>query len=145
MGIKPAKLSFQGNGLPRGNKVELELGIATAFLNSISKDNQLNISNIRTNNPNDPPDVLFDLNGNTFGIELTELTPINRLERSNILKRLKESIINNLQLDSTTKDWAISISLDTDTSKKIRARGLDNQITQVLTDFFSSDDVKLDQ
>jgi len=123
----------------------MEVMIATSVLEGIAKQHQLTIKNIQSNNPNDPPDVRFEIDSIGYGIELTELTLPNRLEINSIIRRLKDSILSQLPIGDVTKDWVVSVSLDTDNANKVRGRGLEKQIAETLKTFFSSDDIKTDR
>ena len=101
----------QGKRLDRSNKAKLELGLANTFLRSLEAEEGITITGSRSNS-DDPPDVLFELNGQTTGLELAELLPENRLERDAILRRVRKRVLQLLHLSEKTQDWVIT----TDTS-----------------------------
>ena len=126
---------FRSTGsLSRRDKMALELWLATNLLSAIAQNESLFIEGI-TSNPNDPPDIYFDLLGQRHGVELTELLPERRLERDAAVQRAKEDIISQLPVGELTRDWVISISLQSEFKARLRldfANQLAGEITGTL-------------
>ena len=97
-----------GARLDRTNRGRMELAIATSIING--RPDALVVTNIRVN-PNDPPDVLFEVDGHTHGIELTEVLPPNRLANDAVISRLKSNLLDSLRFDDSTKNKVITIAL----------------------------------
>jgi hypothetical protein len=96
--------------LPRDDKQKLEMSVAGTLLSSLPANEQVCIRNLRPN-PADPPDVLFDLNGTTIGIELVELVPRNRLGKDAVLDDIRDRILDLLVLGEPTKNRVIFLHL----------------------------------
>jgi len=122
--------------LPRHDKKVLEFTMANTLLRSLAKPRGSQIAAIRSN-PNDPPDVLFEINHQTVGLEMAELLPENRLERDAIIAQLKERILQELPLGPHTRDWVITVMLADDYAAKMRLR-LEGELAAALNGFFSS-------
>ena len=73
--VGSAKLMKLGRALPRDNKSDLELMIANHLLRTIRLKGEHSFEGLRICEQ-DPPDVLFEYDGVTTGIELTELLPV---------------------------------------------------------------------
>lgn len=105
-------------GLPRRNKPELELQVARRFLESLGPTRDIHAVNIR-GNQHDPPDILFELDGVTTGLELVELLPENRLEKEHILRELRRRILESLDIGDSTRNWVVNITLVDDYAAKL--------------------------
>lgn len=130
-----AKL-LPGLPLPRHDKRAIERTLADTLLRSLAKDGEAAIAVIRSN-PDDPPDVLFEINQQTVGLEIAELLPENRLERDAIIAKLKRRIVQKLALGPHTRDWVVTVMLADDYAAKIRLR-CEDELVAALNEFFSS-------
>jgi hypothetical protein len=88
-----AKL-IQGSRLDRTNRGSMEVAIATPIIKShpISMD----VRNIRAN-PDDPPDVIFNVEETERGVELTELLPPQRLANDAAIKSIKSRLLDRIE------------------------------------------------
>ncbi len=129
-----------GTPLPRHDKRDLELRVSRVLLNSLAASETLSITGVRSAEV-DPPDVLFELDGEEHGLEVTELLPDNRLERDAIIRQLRTRVISSLALGSATRDWVITITLTDDYASKFRVTR-SSELVKAIVDFFAAVDSK---
>lgn len=125
-----------GTPLPRHDKKAVELVVANKFLQSLQDPGKGEFADIQSNSK-DPPDILFEMDHETIGLELTELLPQNRLERTAVIRKFKQRILQKLALGPHSRDWLISIMLAEDYAAKIRLR-CEAELAAALDAFFSS-------
>lgn len=129
-----------GLRLPRHDKHLLNLAIAESFLSHLSDQDGSVIDEIKSID-NDPPDVTFTYNGVHCGMELTELLPVNRLEKDDIIRRLKRNIVSQLCLSTQTCGYVVNIFLQNDYAGKLRpGHHIHTPIAAALNAFFSEPD-----
>jgi hypothetical protein len=121
-------------GVPfdRTNKAALELRCAKAFLEQLGTRSE----NVRTNEK-DPPDVLFEMNGVTIGLELVELLPENRLGKDHRLEGLRNRVLDQLSLGAATRNWVVTVTLADDDSARL-PRDAHVHLAAALSAFFPS-------
>ncbi len=124
-----------GKALDRSHKAALELNLANFLLRSLTAEEGITVTEIRSN-PNDPPDVLFEVGEQTLGMELAELLPENRLERDDILRRVKQKVLALLQFSEKTKDWVVTIWLVDDYASRISLPHCETALATALDAFF---------
>lgn len=113
------QLKIPTRPLPRRDKKQLELTMARRLLSVVQQRSRHLFAGLRTN-CEDPPDVLFEHNGATTGIELTELLPANRLEKDAIICLLRAQLLSRLNMGPKTRNRVVHIFLVDDYSEKLR-------------------------
>jgi len=127
-----------GTELPRHDKKLLELTVATHLLGALDKD-QYNVSGVRSN-PIDPPDVLFALDAQQIGIELTELLPPNRFEKDSVIFDFRRSILDHLSTGEQSRNKAVHVLFADTYSEKIRTKRCEKLVARMLEGFFAQAD-----
>ena len=130
-------IRLPGTELPRHDKKLLELTVATRLLGALDKD-QYNVSGVRSN-PSDPPDVLFALDAQPIGIELTELLPPNRFEKDSVICNFRRSILDQLSTCEQSRNKAVHVLFVDTYSEKIRTKRREKLVARVarmLEEFF---------
>jgi len=131
-----------GADLPRREKKVLEQMMAEKLIRGLERQNPKDTFTSLRSNPDDPPDILLEYNGETTGIEVTELLPPNRLENDSIIRSIRESILTRLVIGEQTKNRVMHISLRQD-SNSLRPGKCAPLIAQSLNDAMT--DAQLDQ
>jgi len=101
-----------GSPLPRDDKQGLEGIIAKAFLTHLSRREGSTFSDL-AHPKSDPPDVMFNYNGEPRRMELTEIAPEKRYEKDDIIRKLRRAIIGHLTLGERTAGFVVNIFLPT--------------------------------
>lgn len=127
------QLQQPSHPLPQDNNQNLELAVANRFLAVVQHYSSHSFSPARTN-PADPPDVLFDHDGEETGLELTELVPPNRRQKDAILQSVRSDILGELEIGPNTRNRVISISMANDYQERLRPKKLGSQIAKLLND-----------
>ncbi len=125
-----------GRDLPRHSKPELERYLVNSFLPILAAHEGFTVSGIRSNE-SDPPDVLFEKDTATHGIELSEVLPVNRLEKNAILNETRRSIVQALTVGETTRNQAVTITLKSNYAPRIQLRGYESTLAAVLERHFT--------
>jgi len=86
-------------------------------------------------NPADPPDVLCQIGDAEIGIELTELAPVRRYEKDQILVSLRRQILADLEIGDGTRDTWIQIFFKNDYAEKLRPGRCGKQLAVLLAGF----------
>lgn len=131
-----------GPQLPRHDKRLLERGIANSFLTHLSKHDGSTIVDVESN-ANDPPDVIFNYNGQHRGIELSELVPENRFEKDSIIRRLRRDIVSRLVLGEATAGFVVTIFLADAYSTRMRPGRIGSILAEALNGFFNQADTSI--
>jgi hypothetical protein len=80
--------------------------VTSTLISLLPADEQAHIQNFRPNAA-DPPDILFEMNDKTVGIELAELVPSNRHGKDAILDNVRSRILELLVLGEHTKNRVV--------------------------------------
>lgn len=96
--------------LPREDKERLEVECATMMLNALVSNGEHQAEQVRPN-PDDPPDVLFDLPEGVRGVELVELVPENRLAKDHQIRALRDRVLDGLTLGPNTRNRHVTVFL----------------------------------
>jgi hypothetical protein len=117
------------------DKPTLERQCATTLLQHVRAASGLDVQNIRSN-PSDPPDIFFESNSVTIGIEVVQIVPENRRGKDHQLNALRGRILDRLPIGELTRDWAVNIILADSYAPRISiARDADDHLATVIAGF----------
>ncbi len=124
-----------GVSLGRSDKSRLEEELASVLLEALAIAEEAKVENVRAN-LSDPPDIIFELNEQEIGIELSELLPENRLEKDAVLQRIRKDLVRRIPQNHKSKDCVITIMLKNDYASKIQIPRFSPRLASVLTACF---------
>lgn len=125
-----------GHGLPRNDKQTLEMHVASTLISSIPADERACIHNLRPNEvkgkPDDPPDVLFEIEGRTVGIEIAELVPRNRHGKNAVLDNVRDCILELLVPGEHTMNRVVFLHTNHAYSDNLKLKGCAEVVADLL-------------
>lgn len=125
-----------GVQLPRNDKRMLEMIVARSFLELWAETKGLRVASLRSNE-DDPPDLLFECEGQLVGLELTELVPESRLEKDAQIRQLRKEILSVMSLGPESQDHVVHIDLVNDYAPQLNAKRLAGPLARLLESFLS--------